>query len=180
MKSKIVMRNKFFTALALSLAMLGTASGQNIESMAGIRLGGTSALTYKRLFTNLEAVEVMISGRDNGMQLTGLYEKHKPMVLGLGENFYGYYGFGGHIGYYQSDPLVLRTDSSGVVREQVLDIRRKTFFTMGVDAIFGVEYHIYSIPMAVALDFKPTVELVGMRQVRSRVFDFGVSAKYIF
>lgn len=174
------MRNRFLLITAFCLLVLGVSSAQNIESMAGIRLGGTTALTYKRLFTNLEAVEIMMSGRDNGLQFTGLYEKHKPMVLGLGENFFGYYGFGGHLGYYQSDPLILRTDSSGFIREKVLDIRRKTFFAMGVDAIFGIEYHIYSVPMAVSLDIKPTIELVGMRYVRSRVFDFGISAKYIF
>ena len=180
MKNKIHMRGLTFMVVIFCMGFTGNIYAQNIESMAGIRLGGTTALTYKRMFTNLEAVEIMMSGRDDGIQLTGLYEKHKPLVLGFGENFYGYYGFGGHIGYYRSDPFVLRSDSSGVVREFVLDVRRKTFFAMGVDAIFGIEYHIYSIPMAISMDFKPTVELVGMRYLRSRVFDFGISAKYIF
>ncbi|MEQ8358321.1 MAG: hypothetical protein RH860_02460 [Cytophagales bacterium] len=162
------------------LLTFNVGQAQNIESMAGLRLGGTTALTYKKMFSNLEAFEIMMSGRENGIQLTALYEKHKPMAFSLGDNFYGYYGFGGHIGYVQSEPVLLRSDSSGQYQYRLLDIRRKTFFTMGVDAIVGVEYHIYSVPMAFALDIKPALELVGMRYLRSRVFDFGVSAKYIF
>ncbi len=173
------MKNALIILTAFLLCSM-KISAQNIESMAGIRLGGTSALTYKMLFSNLEAAEIMVSGRENGLQIIGLYEKHKPMTLGWGDNFYGYYGVGGHVGYAQSNPLLFRTDSGGVLQNEILDIGRKTFFVMGVDAIFGLEYHVYSIPMAFAIDFKPTIELLGMRSVRSRVFDFGVSAKYIF
>ncbi len=174
MKYRIIISSIFIGLLSQA------GFAQNIESMAGLRLGGTTAITYKKMFSNLEAFEVMMSGRENGIQLTGLYEKHRPMAFSLGENFYGYYGFGGHIGYVQSEPVLLRSDSSGQYQYRLLDIRRKTFFTMGVDAIAGIEYHIYSVPMAFALDFKPAIELVGMRYLRSRVFDFGVSAKYIF
>lgn len=166
--------------LALIFFMPTLSNAQFIQNEAGIRLGGTTALTYKKMFENLEAAEIMMSGRENGLQFTGLYEKHKPMSWSLGENFYSYYGFGGHLGFVQSDPLIVRTDSAGIQSYRLLDIRRKTFFLMGVDAIIGMEYHIYSIPLAIAVDFKPTLELIGMRYMRARAWDFGVSAKYIF
>ena len=176
-----ILNPKILILSGLILLLFSSAYSQNIENEAGIRLGSTSALTYKRLFANLEAVELMLSGRNNGIQLIGLYEKHKPLVTGLGENFYTYYGFGGHIGYLQSDPLIFRDDTLGpYINGPALDIRRQTFFTLGIDAIIGVEYHIYSVPMTVAVDFKPFVELIGMRHLRSEVFDFAVSAKYIF
>ena len=172
---------KYIIPFVIMFFLSKSILAQNIESMAGVRLGGTSALTYKKLFSNLEAVEIMMSGRQNGLQFTGLYEKHKPLILGMGENFFGYYGFGAHLGYVQSDPLLLRTDSLGFPQQfNVVDIRRKNFFTMGIDAIFGVEYHIYSIPMAIAFDAKPALELIGMRYLKARAFDFGISAKYIF
>ncbi len=174
------MKYTIFLIVLIIISLGNESFAQNIESQAGIRLGGTTALTYRKMFSNLEAFEVMMSGRERGLQITGLYEKHKPMAMSLGENFYGYYGFGAHLGYVQSEPVILRSDSSGQFQYQIIDIRRKTFFTMGLDAIVGVEYHIYSIPMAIAVDFKPAVELIGMRYLRSRVFDFGVSAKYIF
>ena len=174
------MRKIFSTTILIITIGLSATFAQNVESLAGIRLGSTSALTYKKMFTNMEAVELMLSGRKNGVQITALYEKHKPFGFGFGDNFYSYTGFGGHMGYLQSDPVLISYDSSGRTQVRSLDIRRKSFFTMGVDAIIGVEYHIYSIPLAVSMDFKPYVELVGMRYLKANVWDFGVSAKYMF
>ena len=180
MKSNMKYTKYILLASIITSMSFMKASAQNIQSEAGIRLGGTTAFTYKKMFENLEAAEIMMSGRENGLQFTGLYEKHQQMTWSLGDNFYAYWGFGGHLGFIQSEPVILRSDSSGVRSYQVLDIRRKTFFLMGLDGIAGIEYHIYSVPLSLALDFKPTMELIGMRYMRARVWDFGVSAKYIF
>jgi hypothetical protein len=152
--------------------------GQDYDRAAGVRLGSTSGLTYKKFIVEREAIEMIVSGRNDGTQFTALYEFHKPMEVAFeDENFHFYYGIGGHIGFERFDNL-----SKVLVNEDPLEFvfEDKSYFAMGLDAIVGVEYRYLSVPMTIAFEVKPYFNFIGMRYTNSKFWDAGFSVKYIF
>lgn len=163
-----------FTAF---LCMSLTAFGQ-YKNSSGIRLGYTSGLTYKRFMTNEQAVEFIASGRNEGFQLTTLYQFHKPMDIGFNDEFHVYYGVGGHVGYEDHPDRLLSGPFTGSSLE--FQNRERSFFTMGVNTIIGIEYRWLKVPMTIGLDIKPYLDFIGMRRTKLRFWDTAVSFKYIF
>ena len=146
---------------------------------SGLRLGYTSAMTYKHFIKGEEAVEFMLSGRDDGFQLTTLYLEHKPLEVSFNENFYLYYGAGAHIGYeFMTDRRLILSPT--VPGELEYETNREAFFTMGVNAMIGVEYRWLAVPITISLDFKPYLDFVGMRDVNLRFWDTAIAVKYVF
>jgi len=157
---------------------LTAQSPQEYSQSAGARFGATSALTYKKFLVTEEAFETMISGRNEGLQLTGLYVFHVPMELAFSPNFYAYYGAGGHFGYERRDDLnkvLLGGDGDQFAYEQ-----NAKFFTMGADLLIGVEYRWLSAPLTISFDVKPYFDYIGMRKTDSMFWDSAISFKYIF
>jgi len=151
--------------------------GQDYERAAGVRLGVTSGVTYKKFVTETEAVEMIVSGRRNGTQFTALYEFHRPMEVAFNENFFFYYGIGAHVGFEEFDDL-----KKVLISEDPVDFvyEEKGYFAMGVDVIGGVEYRYLSVPMTIAFEIKPYVNFIGMRYTKSNFWDAAISIKYIF
>jgi len=56
----------------------------------------------------------------------------------------------------------------------------KTFFTMGIDGIIGMEYRLLGFPLTFGLDIKPYLNFVGMRNLDFRFWDTALSIKYTF
>jgi hypothetical protein len=118
----------------------------------GLRVGGTSGLTYKHIFANSHAFEAILGLWPHAIGLTALYEKNiNAGTPGL--NFY--YGIGGHAnvgdgryrgyyGYYYAN------DTYAYVR--------RDYFAFGIDGIIGLEYKFRPVPFAVSADIKPFVE----------------------
>jgi hypothetical protein len=147
------------------------------ERSAGVRLGVTSGMTFKKFMGNEEALEVIVSGRRDGIQLTTLYEFHEPMELSFNENFYAYYGLGGHVGYENYDRLnktVISSDLSQFIFED------KSYFVIGADAILGIEYRWLSVPCTIGFDVKPYFNFIGLRYTQYRFWDSAVTFKYVF
>lgn len=150
---------------------------QQYEQSAGVRLGHTSGLTFKKFVAGEEAVEFLLSGRKNGLQLMGMYVFHQPMEFSFNENFYAYYGVGGHLGYEQYGNLsktLVSVDPPDFVFE------KKSYFVMGVDAVLGIEYRWLSVPITLAFDVKPYFSFIGMRHTNATFWDSALSFKYIF
>lgn len=166
-------RTILLTLILLPLCLFG----QDYDRAAGVRMGVTSGVTYKKFVTDLEAFELLVSGRREGMQFTALYEFHRPMEVSFNENFYFYYGVGAHVGYEQYDDL-----KKVLISEDPLDFvyEEKGYYVMGVDAIAGVEYRYLSVPMTIAFEIKPYFNFIGMRYTKSTFWDAGLSLKYIF
>lgn len=144
---------------------------------SGVRLGYTSALTYKNFINQEEAVEFFLSGRNDGVQLTVLYEYNKPLNISFSDNFYFYYGAGAHVGYeMHSDRRLIISDPAEVDYE----VSREAFFTMGVNTILGVEYRWLAVPLTIGLDIKPYLDFRGMRDSKLRFWDTAISVKYVF
>ncbi|MBV6648026.1 MAG: hypothetical protein KI790_21370 [Cyclobacteriaceae bacterium] len=168
-------RSIFYLGLIMSVSGL-QAQDEYLQS-AGVRLGHTSAITYKKFLAENEAIELLVSGRREGMQTTLLYTQHIPMQFSFNQNFYAFYGLGGHLGFEQYDNLN-KTLTSLDPPEFVFE--EKGYFVMGVDAIIGIEYRWLSVPATIGFDVKPYFNFIGMRYGRARFWDAAISFKYVF
>lgn len=147
------------------------------EKSAGLRLGNTSGLTFKKFTTEKEAIELILSGRNEGMQFTMMYLFHQPMEFSFNENFYVHFGLGGHLGYERfSDIAKTLTNETG----DSFVFEDKSFFVMGIDANLGIEYRWLEVPITVGFDTKPIFNFIGMRYTRASFWDAGISFKYVF
>ncbi|MEO9476881.1 MAG: hypothetical protein ABJG41_15160 [Cyclobacteriaceae bacterium] len=167
---------RYLLLTALSLLMVG-AFAQQYDHSGGIRMGYTSGLTYKKFIHKEEAVELFLSGRESGIQLTSIYTFHQPMEVSFNENFYIYYGLGMHAGYEKYNNLrrvVTSFDPPTYAYEQ------ENYFVMGADAILGVEYRWLSVPVTFSFDIKPHFNFIGMRYAKVRFWDAALSVKYVF
>ncbi|MFY0687693.1 MAG: hypothetical protein JXQ90_11040 [Cyclobacteriaceae bacterium] len=168
--------NKYL--LVISLLVTGwQGMGQQYQQSAGVRLGSTSGLTFKKFLVEDEAVEFMASGRQNGIQLTMTYLFHEPMEFSFNENFYAIYGAGGHVGFEERNnfnKVLIAVDPPDFEYEE------KGYFTMGMDGVLGIEFRWLKIPATLGGDIKPYFNFVGLRHLDARFWDWSLSFKYIF
>lgn len=183
MKTLLTNRNNkkavLFLICFLLLPLGNQLSAQSYKHSAGVRFGHTAGLTYKKFLVDEQAIEVIASGRNEGMQITLSYLRHNPMEFAFNENFYVFYGIGGHIGLERFDDLEksIILDDQG---EPAFIFENKNYFAMGVNGNIGVEYRWLSIPMTLSIDMKPYFNFIGMRHVRNKFWDAAFSLKYIF
>lgn len=147
------------------------------EKSAGLSLGSTSGLTFKKFFTESEAIELTLSGRNDGLQLGANYQFYRPMNLAFNDRFYLHYGIGGHLGYEKFNDLskiLSNAEGTAFIYE------RRSFYVMGVDLDLGVEYRWLEVPVTIGFDLRPYLNFIGMRYIRSQFWDAGLSVKYIF
>lgn len=150
---------------------------QQYDRSAGIRLGGSSGLTFKKFIIDEQAIEVIVSNRKSGVQLTGLFLMHQPMHVSFNDNFYFYYGVGGHIGVEEHDNLdkiLSSSDPNDFLYEE------KSYLTLGIDGMIGIEYRMLSVPITFSLDLKPYLNYVGLRKVKADFWDASIAIKYVF
>ena len=159
------------------LAAFSSYSQQLYEKSGGIRLGHTSGLTYKKFVLEDEAMELILSGRNDGLQFTAIYLFHEPMEFSFNDRFYLHYGLGGHIGYEKFDDLA-KVLSNAAGDEFIYEER--SFFAMGIDASLGIEYRWLEIPATFGFDIKPYFNFIGMRYTKAKFWDAAISFKYVF
>lgn len=141
----IALISTFFIAGQLNAQTLQT--GQDYKTAVGIRGVGTSGLTIKHFKNYNTAYKGIIGFYPNAFSATFLVEKHSPAFDVRGLDWY--YGVGGHI-----------ATQSDVIRRDSFYYRRANGFGFGIDGIFGIEYAIDGVPIAVSMDFKPFLEIV--------------------
>ena len=167
MKYKIVL---------LFLIISGTSLAQETYQSIGIRIGGGGGITYKYVEDYRSGFEGILSYRDGGIQLTGLYEMYRPIKTDRINNFYFFSGFGAHAGY-------IRTYEQFCVQENgscYMYSSQRTNAIVGLDGVVGFEYRFHSIPMGISLDYKPYVEFFGQDFLRIDLWAFDFSVKYAF
>jgi len=162
--------------VGLMTLLAAPAAAQFYDNGLGLRLGTTSAMTYKRFVTKEQAIELLVSGRKDGIQFTVLYEFHRPTKLNISKNFFFYYGVGGHVGYVKENLDEYRLNTSVVT----VEANREALFTMGVNTIIGLEYRWLAVPMTIGADLKPFFEFIGMRETEFKIWDAAISVKYVF
>ena len=166
--------------LLLFLTMITTsvvAEAQHYEHSAGVRTGYTSAVTYKRFFSDEQAIEFMASGKNDGLQIATLYQFNRPMEVSFNDQFFVYYGIGASVGYQKYSGTYVEIIPNPA---QPFFYNRRTYFTMGIDALLGVEYRWLAVPITIGLDIKPQFEFIGMKYTETHFWDMGLSVKYVF
>jgi hypothetical protein len=148
-KSIIILKSAII-AFVLLLASVGYSqdlkTGPSYKTAIGVRGLGTSGLTIKHFTNASTAVEGIIGFYPNAFSVTVLLEKYAQAFDTPGLNWY--YGIGGHI-----------ATQSDVSRNDGWNRRETSEFGLGVDGIFGIEYKISEVPIAISLDFKPFFEV---------------------
>ncbi|MCF8366533.1 MAG: hypothetical protein K9H16_12170 [Bacteroidales bacterium] len=156
--------------------LINLVSAQEVVQSIGLRAGGGSGFTYKYIEDYNYAFEGILSYRENGFQVTGLWERYKPFMTDRLRNFYSYWGFGAHAGYIRAKEQFCVQTADGCELFQ----DRRTRVVGGLDGVMGFEYHFYSAPLAVSLDYKPFVEFFGEEFFRIDFWNFGLTFKYTF
>lgn len=156
---------KLILVAALATFTIGS-SAQAYETAIGLRAGFSTGVTAKHFIKSNLALEGILHYKWGlGLGITGLFEIHAN-AFDVDE-LYWFYGAGGHVGLYQyNNKAPFDEPFSG------------TTAVIGIDGIIGIEYNIREIPIAVSVDWKPTVNLVGLT---GPDFDEGaLSVRYTF
>lgn len=169
-----------FVLVLLIFCSFSDLSAQSYEHSAGVRLGHTSGLTYKKFLVDEQAIELLLSGRNEGIQLTVNYLKHSQMEFAFNQNFYVYYGVGGHIGMERFNDIkkTIVPQPEGSIPTFIFE--DQNYFTMGIDGMLGLEYRWLSVPITLSFDVKPYFNFIGMRYTEIKFWDAGFSFKYVF
>jgi hypothetical protein len=143
---------KHISALILVACISAPAVGQQLKTgtsyntAIGVRGLGTSGLTIKHFTESNKAIEGIIGFYPNAFSATLLVERYAPAFSEPGLKWY--YGIGGHVAT-QSDVV----SNDGLYRRETSEVG------LGIDGIFGIEYKIREVPIAMSLDFKPFFEV---------------------
>ncbi len=155
---------KLIFALTLFLSTAVAVNAHDYNTGIGVRGGLSNGLTVKHFIGNDTAIEGILTSRWRGFNITGLYEIHAPAFNA--PRLHWYYGFGGHIGFwdgYDNHPWFDDNDQYTVV---------------GIDGILGLEYNIEPIPFNISLDWKPGINLIGYRGFWAD--EVALSVRFIF
>ena len=162
--------------LTLIAIFIGFAVSAQVESTAiGLRGGGISGMTIKKIDHDYSGFEILLGYQRHGMRLTGLIEKFKPIKTNRIANLYVYSGFGAHAGYVRYDEHKTKT----VDEIPYYSARKVISPVIGADLILGIEYHFESVPFQISLDYKPYLEFFGEKIFRIDFWDIGFSLKYV-
>lgn len=149
------MKKSILLIALLCVVFTSRAVAQEYTWALGVRGGVTATgLTGKYNFDASNSIEGIIDFT-RGVNVYALYERNVP-VIGQGFNFF--YGAGANLGGWKE--------------------HGKYPFTMGVNGIVGLEYKFNSIPLLLAVDYKPCLNFVGRTGFHAA--DFGLSIKVAF
>jgi hypothetical protein len=137
---------KFILTLTLVIFISVFTDAQDYNTGVGLRLGFSNGLTVKHFLSQRSAVEGLLATRWRGFEITGLFEVHNQ-AFDI-ERLNWYYGFGGHIGFWNGD-----NTKWGVVGTN--------YTIIGIDGILGIEYNFREVPINIGLDWKPAFNLTG-------------------
>ncbi|MDD3107906.1 MAG: hypothetical protein PHV49_01670 [Alistipes sp.] len=146
---------RIFLLLVLGALFAGTRlSAQNYNWAIGVRGGVTATgLSVRHNFDPANSIEGILDFVQ-GFNVYALYERNIP-VISNGFDFY--YGGGinlGSWGYKEGE------------------------FTMGINAIVGLEYKVPDAPVAISVDYKPNLNFIGKTGFHAA--DFGIGLKFAF
>ncbi|MEA3446601.1 MAG: hypothetical protein U9R19_17940 [Bacteroidota bacterium] len=139
------MRKVLITAI-VTLCLTSINYAQEYKTGIGFRGGLSNGITAKHFLTEKTAIEGILITRWKGLNITGLYEIHKPAFEI--DHLYWYYGFGGHIGFWNGDNVSWVNDNVD-------------YTVIGIDGIIGMEYNFREVPISISIDWKPAINIIG-------------------
>ena len=131
--------------LVAFISISNFSNAQLYKSALGIRLGPSNGITFKSFVNKNAAIEAIATFRYQGVGLTGLYEIHGRAFNS--RDFNWFIGGGGHVFVWGND------------RPKFLD--REQNLVLGLDGILGLEAKLRGIPLAISLDWKPTINIIN-------------------
>lgn len=151
--------------------------GQYYRNSIGLRLGGSTGVSFKSFQTESGAYEILASGRNDGFQVTGLYETYLPSKLN--QNLFIYYGIGAHLGFerYEGNRVV-RAELNNINTGTIRNINPPKYFSMGIDAIAGLEYR-FAAPITLGVNIKPRFSFIGMRFATFEFWDAAITFSFL-
>ena len=93
-------------------------------------------------------LEFLLASRWRGIELTVLYEIHNQAFNT--ERLKWYFGFGGHVGFWNGDHTNKFWGDPG-----------KNYTVVGIDVILGLEYSFMEAPINLGIDWKPAFNFIG-------------------
>jgi hypothetical protein len=122
-----------------------SVKAQLYNSALGIRLGSTNGISYKTFIKQKAAIEGIGTFRNSGIGLTCLYQVHG--IAFKSNDFNWYVGGGGHINSWQAYEKKINGN--------------KRNYALGLDGIIGLEGKFKTVPLAISLDWKPTIDFTN-------------------
>ena len=168
---------KIFTAIIFVLMIYPSVAQENLKQ-AGFRFGNTTGFTGRIITEDNFAFEGIFGFRNGGVQLYGLFESRRPLVLNRVDNMFLYFGGGAHIGFVRWNEYDQYYDPYHNYYDDNYDWHIGPAF--GIDGIIGMEYVFNSAPISLAVDFKPFFEVYGPFLMRVNFWDFGFHVRYNF
>jgi len=138
-------KNILILLVILFTTSIMSAQYESYDDAIGIRGGLHSGITYKRFISSSTAIEGILHTRWRGWEVVGLMEFHNELSP---DNLSWFYGYGGHLGFYDTRYTYWDEPSGSVL-------------VAGVDGILGVEYQFDEVPFVIGVDWKPYLNLLG-------------------
>lgn len=135
-------------SLAFAFILVIAINAQDYRTGIGFRGGLTNGLTVKHFLNEKNALEGLFATRWRGFEITGLFEIHNQAFKV--ERLNWYYGFGGHIGFW-----------NGNYTHKYWGVEGTSYTVIGIDGILGIEYNFKAVPINIGLDWKPALNLSG-------------------
>lgn len=134
--------------LVFSLIMLISLSyGQSFKTGLGLRGGVTQGITIKHFVGANHAFDFLIGAHHRGLNVAVLYEIHSHSIFDV-SNLSLFYGFGGHVGYYNHAYITQWGNYTGDV------------LAVGVSGVLGIEYTFDEIPINIGIDINPAINIL--------------------
>jgi len=150
------------TAGIVLFAQTDLKAQQTYKNAIGGRLGTANGITYKTFMTGDRALDFILNFRSNNnystFRFTGLYEIHNQINNAPGLRWY--YGPGATVGSRKYKP----TDDSDLL--------------VSLDGVLGLDYKFDGVPINLALDWKPAIEITPNTEFDAE--GFGLSIRFTF
>jgi hypothetical protein len=138
---------KTFSFLVALLLICNTLQAQHeYKTAVGLRCIPGAGITVKHNFDDKTSVEGILATRWHGFNITGLYQVNYPVFPEPGFRFY--MGAGAHLGFWNG-------------RYNPWWDNERNYGVFGLDGQIGLEYTFEEIPLNLALDWKPAINLIG-------------------
>lgn len=162
--------------LSLIVFTFSNIKAQDYNHSFGLRAGiGTSGASYRNYLSPESSLRFMISSREKGVELTFLKEQHRYQLFEFCDELTLIYGIGAHVGYQKWDEVTIDP-----YKPFLFDVEKKTKPVAGLDALIGLEYHLWEAPISFGLELKPFFDVWGKEGFESHLFDLGLTVRINF
>jgi len=154
------------TVTAQETETIPESSAPTYKAAIGIRLSSSQAIvnnsiSFKYFFQENRAIEALLSLGDP-LAIGALYELHKP--IGAAEGLRWFYGGGAYVGFVKT--------------YNVNKDRNETIPNFGAQGVVGLDYKFSNIPLNLAIDWKPELNLV--EDINFEPAAIGLTARFTF